>query len=97
MTRNEYMKKASRAYFEGRITQEVYDVLVDNADVFTPGKDYEARIEARSKTYPGFGEKHTNAEWAKLLGLPRNTLWRYLQRGLTIEEIAQKRGLKYQA
>ena len=50
-----------------------------------------ARIEARHRLYEGFGEKHTNAQWAKLLGLPRNTLWRYLQRGITIEEVARIR------
>ena len=48
-----------------------------------------SRIEARHRLYDGFGEKHTNAQWAKLLGLPRNTLWKYLQKGLTIEEVAQ--------
>lgn len=55
------------------------------------------RLEARWRKYPGFGEEHTNAEWAKLLELPRNTLWRYLQNGLTIEEIAELRGIKYPA
>lgn len=49
------------------------------------------RIEARHRVYEGFGEKHTNAQWAKMLGLPRNTLWKYLQRGLTIEEVARIR------
>lgn len=54
------------------------------------------RLEARWRTFPGFGEEHTNAEWARLLELPRNTLWRYLQRGLTIEEVAELRGIKYE-
>jgi len=55
------------------------------------------RLEARWRKYPGFGEEHTNAEWAKLFGLPRNTFSRYLQRGLTVEQIAQLRGVKYPA
>ena len=55
------------------------------------------RIEARWRKYLGFGEEHTNAEWAKLLGLPRNTLWRYLKDGLTIEKIVEMRGIKYPA
>lgn len=53
------------------------------------------RLTARWSKYPGFGEEHTGAEWAKLLELPRNSLWRYLQRGLTIEQIAELRGIKY--
>lgn len=51
----------------------------------------------RGQKYPGFGEEHTNAEWARRLGIPRNSLWRYLQRGLTIELIAKYRGIKYHA
>lgn len=54
-----------------------------------------SRIEARHRLYDGFGEKHTNAQWAKLLDLPRNTLWRYLQRGITIEEVARIRSVTY--
>ena len=45
--------------------------------------------------YEGFGEKHTIPEWARRLGIPRNTAWRYFKRGLTVEEIAEKRGVKY--
>lgn len=55
------------------------------------------RLEARWRKYPGFSEEHTNAEWAKLLEIPRNTLWRYLQNGLTVEQIAKLRGIKYPA
>lgn len=49
------------------------------------------RIEARHRTYDGFGEKHTAAQWAKLLGLPRTSLWRYLKNGLSIEDVARIR------
>ena len=49
----------------------------------------------RNRAYPGFGELHTCAEWARRLGIPRNTTWRYFQRGLTVEEIAKMRGIKY--
>lgn len=34
------------------------------------------------------------AEWARLLGLPRNTTWRYLKQGFTPEEIAEIRDIK---
>ena len=51
------------------------------------------RFEARHRTYEGFGEKHTAAQWAKLLGLPRNSVWRYLTNGLTIEEVCRVRGI----
>lgn len=48
-------------------------------------------------TYTGFGEEHTAADWARRLGLPRNTLWRYLQKGLAIELIAKMRDCNYPA
>lgn len=68
---------------------------VKKADHLTEAEMEEAkqRIEARNRTYPGFGEEHTNAQWARLLGLNRTTLWKHLQKGLTIEEVAQIRGI----
>lgn len=54
-----------------------------------------SRVIARNAKYEGFGEKHTAAEWARLFVTPRTSMWRYLKRGLTIEEIAQIRGIKY--
>lgn len=65
--------------------------------------EYKARLAARWNNgeytrglkYPGFGEEHTGAEWARLLNLPRNSLWRYLKKGLTIEEVAEIRGITY--
>ena len=50
-----------------------------------------ARLEARHKMYEGFGQKHTNAQWAKILGLSRNVTWRYFKRGLTVEDICRIR------
>ena len=44
--------------------------------------------------YQGFGRKATAAEWARMLGLPRNTVWRYLQKGFTPEEIAAYRHIE---
>ena len=61
-------------------------------------KEHRERMLARYRKHDGFGENLTRAEWAhKLcpLGLPRNSLWRYLEKGLTIEEIVEIRGLKY--
>lgn len=57
----------------------------------------DAHVEARHRTYEGFGEEHTAAQWAKLLSLPRNSLWRYLKKGLTIEEVARIRRINYPA
>lgn len=56
---------------------------------------YKEHLAARHRKYKGFGEEHTNAEWARKFGLDRAVVWRYLQRGLTIEEIAELRGIKY--
>lgn len=52
-----------------------------------------ARVTARNRTYTGFGRSASAAEWARLLDLPRNTVWKYLQKGLTPEEIATARGV----
>ena len=43
------------------------------------------------KYYGGFGTYKTAAEWARALGLPRMTVWQYLQQGLTPEEIQARR------
>ena len=34
MKRSEYLQRAFEAYSEGRISSEVYDSMVENADVF---------------------------------------------------------------
>lgn len=57
--------------------------------------EYIARLETRHQRIPGFGEAHGPTEWAKRLGLSRTSLWRYLKKGLTIEEIAQIRNIAY--
>lgn len=51
-------------------------------------------IAARNRKYAGFGRMASAAEWARLLGLPRNTTWRYLKQGFTPEEIAEIRDIK---
>lgn len=43
----------------------------------------------------GFGEAHHLREWARLLDIPPGSLSRYLKNGLTIEEVAEVRGIKY--
>lgn len=58
-------------------------------------QEYFDRLKSRHKKFDGFGESHTAAEWSRLLGLPRNTLWRYLKGGLSIEEAAKLRGVSY--
>lgn len=54
-----------------------------------------SRLAARWRKYEGFGSERTNAEWARELGLARHVLWRYLQRGLTIEQVVELRGIEY--
>lgn len=51
--------------------------------------------QGRGQTYGGFGETHTNAEWARRLKVPRNSLWRNLQAGRSVEEYAAMRRIKY--
>lgn len=56
------------------------------------------RMERIHQVFEGFGEKHTCAEWAKKLNLNRTTMWRYLfGKGLTIEQIANLRGIEYRS
>lgn len=50
--------------------------------------------ELSRKTYEGFGKSFTCTVWARVLGVSKNTLWYSLQRGETIEEFAQRRGIK---
>lgn len=60
-----------------------------------PKRKMESAAAARWQTYEGFGETHTNAEWARRLNVPRNTLWRRLQAGATVEEFAAARRITY--
>lgn len=52
---------------------------------------------SRRVYYEGFGEKHTAAEWARLLNVPGKTLRRDIKNGLTIKEIARVRKSSYAA
>lgn len=54
------------------------------------GRTFKRRI-----TYKGFGEEHTGPEWGRCLGVPRKSMYRYLQRGLSIEQIVAYRGIDY--
>lgn len=49
------------------------------------------RIGSRWKRYPGFGLNLSASEWARLTGIPRTTVWRNLQHGLSIEQIVRVR------
>ena len=49
----------------------------------------------RGIKYEGFGKEKTAAEWAKIAGLPRNSVGRYLAAGWTVEEIFLYRRIKY--
>lgn len=45
--------------------------------------------------YEAFGEVHSLNEWARLTGICKTSLWRYTQKGLTIEEACELRGVVY--
>lgn len=47
------------------------------------------------KMYSGFGEKHCLREWSRLSGIPAGSLSRYLNNGMTIEQIFKYRGVEY--
>lgn len=44
MKRSEYLKRAFEAYNEGRVSGEVYDSMVMNADVFCDEDEYEGNL-----------------------------------------------------
>lgn len=50
---------------------------------------------AKSKLYEGFGQSFTCAEWARQLNMDHVTLWRNLQKGRTVEEVARWKGIDY--
>lgn len=52
---------------------------------------------SRSVYYEGFGEKHTAAQWARLLNVSDRILRRDIKNGLTIKEIAKIRKSSYAA
>ena len=39
MTKNEYLRKAQEAYGNERISAEIYDTMIDNADIFCDEED----------------------------------------------------------
>lgn len=53
------------------------------------------KLEHWHKKYEGFGEEKTSSEWARKSGLHKNTMQRYLQKGITVEQIYTMRGIKY--
>lgn len=55
------------------------------------------RIKKIHKQYEGFGDRRSAATWARISGIPRSTFHRYLQQGLTVEQIFELRGCTYTA
>jgi response regulator of citrate/malate metabolism len=56
---------------------------------------FRAKWHARNIGYKGFGETHTAPKWAELFGISRTSMWRYMKQGLTVEQVAKLRGIKY--
>ena len=54
------------------------------------------RYHDRRINYEGFGESHHLREWSRRLNIPAGSLGRYLHNGLTIEEVAELRGVTYE-
>ena len=53
------------------------------------------RVRARNNMIEGFGELRHAADWARIVGVHRSTFGRYLQQGLTVEEIFAARKVVY--
>lgn len=56
-----------------------------------------AKLEARRRTYEGFGDRRSAAVWARTAGIPYTSFCRYLRAGMTVEEIFALRGATYKA
>jgi transcriptional regulator of acetoin/glycerol metabolism len=59
----------------------------------TTPKNGQGVMKKWSPRYEGFGLLLSGPAWSALSGIPRNTLWRRLKKGMTIEEIYAERGL----
>ena len=59
------------------------------------GKPKPFCIKSRYETIEGFGEHRNMTGWAKELGVPKVSMHRYLERGMTIEEIVKLRHIDY--
>lgn len=53
------------------------------------------RVKAKRTMYEGFGEYRSAADWARIVGVHRATFGRYLQQGMTVEEIFATRCVIY--
>ena len=60
------------------------------------GKTDMKKLAARYKEYEGFGRVHNGETWAKMLNLSMNLFLYYTEeKGLTIEELYELRGIVY--
>jgi hypothetical protein len=66
----------------------------DLLGVYSNAKQAEEMRSTPRQTYEGFGKKLTAAQWERLLGVSHTTLWAALQRGESIEDFAERRGIK---
>ncbi len=59
---------------------------------------YDLPSDSRSKRFAiieAFGEKRRPVEWSSLLGIDRSMFWRYIEKGMTIEQIVEYRNIDY--
>lgn len=68
MKRNEYLAKAQEAYDSGRISAEVYDAMLMNADIFCDDEPSYAEIEYTSEQLES---DPIAAEGARFADMPR--------------------------
>lgn len=69
---------------------------LDLQELYSSLREPPEKTGRQLETYEGFGREYTCAEWARRLGVPRSTLWRWLVRGETIEEFARKKNIKFE-
>lgn len=62
--------------------------------VYSNAKQAEEMQRAPRQTHEGFGKSLTATQWERVLGVSHATLWRALQRGESIEDFAERHGIK---
>lgn len=65
----------------------------DAAAVYNLHKQAEETRKSKHQTYEGFGKRYTCKAWAHILGIPYQSMWWYLNKGYSIEEVAERRGI----
>lgn len=78
----------------GKLLNEVRRLREDKKLKIVRPKPPMSRLEKRHAIFEGFGLTLSAVRWAETLGVPLKSMWRYFDRGLTVEQICELRGIR---